>query len=274
MVHVTGSPSWLVSLIKTAFPARFMLARLSRLGPVKRLMSKHLFEGDEIYYLPKDTTLILDQELPAMDSVPLPSSIVHGFIDKASHAWIMHECLCRSASKCKDHPVTLGCLFLGEDVTGINPALGREVTREEAHAHVRVCQEAGLVQLIGKNRLDAGWLMVPGSKLLTICNCCPCCCLWRVLPALHPDLSGHVRKLDGVSISVTGRCTGCGTCEKGACFVDAIHVIDGKARITAQCRGCGRCADACPSKAIEVRVSDPSYLDGPADRIDAIVDVK
>ena len=271
---IMASPTWLVSLIKKGFPFRFVLARLSRLSPVRRVMDKLLFEGDDIYYLPRDNVIHVNQELPSFASTPLPSRIIDTFIKKANHAWIMNKCICRDASKCKEYPIDLGCLFLGDSVVGINPSLGKKVSKEEARAHVQRCRDAGLVQLIGKNRLDASWLMVPEATLLTICNCCPCCCLWRMLPALHPDLSANVKKLDGVSIRVTDGCTGCGACEKGICFVDAIQVVNGKARISGDCRGCGRCASACPGHAIKVTVTDPAYLDKPERRIDSIVSLK
>jgi hypothetical protein len=90
----------------------------------------------------------------------------------------MNTCLCRDAKQCKDYPIDLGCLFLGEAALGINPRLGRGVTKREALEHIRRCREAGLVHLIGRNKLDTVWLGVgPGDKLLTICHCCPCCCL-------------------------------------------------------------------------------------------------
>ncbi|MDY6794139.1 MAG: hypothetical protein SWK76_02475 [Actinomycetota bacterium] len=59
---------------------------------------------------------------------------------------------------------------------GINPKLGRRVTREEAREHVRRCREAGLFHIIGRNKIDMVWLNIRlGQRLLTICNCCPCC---------------------------------------------------------------------------------------------------
>ena len=88
----------------------------------------------------------------------LPSQVVEHFIEKANYHWIMNTCLCRDASKCKDYPVTLGCLFLGEAALGINPKLGRR-GRRRAHDHVKRCREARLVHLIGCNKLDRIWLV-------------------------------------------------------------------------------------------------------------------
>jgi hypothetical protein len=77
----------------------------------------------------------------------------------------MNSCICREAERCEDYPIDLGCLFLGEAALGINPQLGRRVTKEKALQHVRRCREAGLVHLIGRNKLDTMWLGVgPGDR--------------------------------------------------------------------------------------------------------------
>jgi Fe-S-cluster-containing hydrogenase component 2 len=56
--------------------------------------------------------------------------------------------------------------------------------------------------------------------------------------------------------------------------VNAIHLQDGRASIDQDtCRGCGRCAEACPSKAIEMRISDGLFIDKTIEAIERIVDV-
>ena len=66
----------------------------------------------------------------------LPTDLVDLFIDRAHYHWIMNFCICREASGCRDYPIDMGCLFLGEAVLGIHPKLGRLVSREEALAHL------------------------------------------------------------------------------------------------------------------------------------------
>lgn len=47
-------------------------------------------------------------------------------------------------------------------------------------------------------------------------------------------------------------CIGYGSCVK-ACHFDAIHIIDGVARVDKEkCRGCQKCMDACPNHLIEM----------------------
>ena len=231
---------------------------------------------DDLFYLPGDRVLIsLNQPVPRGENVLLPSHVVEHFIEAAGYHWIMDRCLCRDAEKCQDYPIDLGCLFLGESAAGINPKLGRRVTRDEALAHVRRCQEAGLVHLIGRNKLDTVWLGVgPGDRLLTICHCCPCCCLWRVLPDVRAEIGAGLMRMPGVVVRVTERCVGCGECTQGTCFVDAIRLENGRAVIDPACRGCGRCVAVCPHGAIELVVEDDDYVEQAIRRISAHVDVR
>ena len=187
----------------------------------------------------------------------------------------MNYCICRKSNDCKDYPIDYGCLFLGEAALGINPQLGRRVSEEKALEHVKKCREVGLIHLIGRNKLDAMWLNVnPGNKLLSICNCCPCCCLWRILPDITPEIGRKVTKLSGVEVTVTDRCIGCGTCTENVCFVDAIHLQDSRAVIGVECRGCGRCVEVCPNNAIEFKLTNTDFLNDSIDRISAVVDVE
>jgi Fe-S-cluster-containing hydrogenase component 2 len=64
--------------------------------------------------------------------------------------------------------------------------------------------------------------------------------------------------MPGLTVTVTDRCIGCGTCTQGVCFVDAIQLENGRAVISDECRGCGRCANICSQQAIEIDVPDTS----------------
>ena len=266
-------PLWLVTLLKLGFPGRFLLARLTRAPVLGALVDRWLFAGDHLVYLPRDRVIPIGQPLEPPGEVVLPSQVVEYFIERAGYHWLMDTCICRSASRCRDYPIDLGCLFLGRAALGINPRLGRRVSREEALAHVRRCREAGLVHLVGRNRLDTVWLGVgPGERLLTICNCCPCCCLWRVLPHIAPQIGRKIARMPGVTVAVTDRCTGCGACTKDVCFVQAIHLNGGRATISDACRGCGRCVSTCPHEAIELSVDGDAVATAIA-RLSALVDV-
>ncbi|MHA1862586.1 MAG: DUF362 domain-containing protein, partial [Candidatus Thorarchaeota archaeon] len=206
-----AKPVWYVNLLKRAFPKRRFLAKLTKTPLLGRLVDKMLFEGDDVMYLPKDSvaqkTIQIGKKLDRPVETALPSEIVHHFIEKANYHWVMNFCICRDAAKCEDYPIEYGCLFMGEATEGINPKLGRRVSKEEAHEHVKRCREAGLVHLIGRNKLDTSWLGIsPGDKLLTVCNCCPCCCLWKMLPDIKPEIGRKITRMPGVNVSVTNAC--------------------------------------------------------------------
>ena len=57
----------------------------------------------------------------------------------------------------------------------------------------------------------------------------------------------------------TTSCIACGMCER-TCKFDAIHVVDGVARVDYdKCKGCGMCAQKCPKKIILFPLKDYPY---------------
>ena len=266
-------PVWVVNLIKIGFPRLFTFARLTKQPLIGKATDHLLFEGDDVTFLPRDNTVRVDRAVEPSTDMVLPSRVVEHFTTLAKHRWIMNDCICRSASDCRDYPINLGCIFLGEAGQGINPKLGRPASLEETLEHAQRCREAGLVHLIGRNKLDSIWLGVgPGTKLLTICNCCPCCCLWRAIPHLNSTIGEKVQGMPGVRVAVGEECTGCGSCQE-QCFVDAIDLETGQAVITDSCRGCGRCVDVCPNEAISLSVENDAFYKEMVERISGLVDV-
>jgi NAD-dependent dihydropyrimidine dehydrogenase PreA subunit len=267
-------PNLLVGAVKKPFPYRFALAELTKLPILGSFVDYSLFHDDDILYLPHDRIIEIHEAVDPSQDMLLPSQVVEHFVEEANYHWIMDSCLCREADRCEHYPVDLGCLFLGQATLGINPKLGRHVTKGEALEHLRRCREAGLVHMVGRNKLDTLWLGVgPGNKLLTICNCCPCCCLWRVIPNVAPEISAKVNRMPGVSVTVGDGCVACGTCTEGVCFVDAIHLSNRHAVITEDCRGCGRCVIVCPEQVIELTIDDEQFVKRSIDRLSARVDV-
>ena len=276
----------MVGLAKAGFGRRMLMAKATKVWPLGWLVNRLLFEEDRMIYLPKDSVALrapgksvdVRVDIPAeWTNTVLPSEIVEHFIRESKHHFIMDACLCRDASDCKDYPKDLGCLFLGRGAARIDERLGRRVTVDEALAHVRRCREAGLVHLIGRNKIDAV-VFDTGRKedLMSICSCCPCCCLWKMLPELSPDISGGVTRMPGVTVAVTDSCTGCGRCvESEVCFVGAISMADERAVIDqGLCRGCGRCTESCTSSAIILTIDDRDFLRRAVDAIAPLVDLR
>ena len=267
-------PLWFVKLLKKTFPNIKIIAKLTNFPILGKIFDYLLFRGDNIIYLPQDKVIDINIPLGEYNDYVLPSQVLEYFINKAKNHWVMNFCICRSSMNCQDYPVDLGCLFLGDAVLDINPQLGKLVTKEQALEHLRKCREAGLVQMIGRNRLDAQWLGVShGEKLLSICNCDPCCCLWRIAPTLATKIGSKIQKMPGLEIKVTDKCIGCGTCTKGICFVNAIQLIENHAQISKECRGCGRCVEICPEKAIQIIVNDTEFVSKSIKKIEKLIDV-
>jgi len=268
-------PLWVDNIIKKTFPQRFLAARLTRVPGLGRLMERWLFEGDELIVLPRERTIRVDQAVADLDQTVLPSQVVEHFINEANYHFLMHTCICREAEGCRDYPIELGCLFLGEAALGINPRLGRRVTKEEALDHARKCREAGLVHLIGRGKLDTVRFNVgPGEKLLTICNCCPCCCLWKILPLVSGAISEKVHRMPGVRVWVNENCTGCGQCASDTCFVSAITMDGSRAMIGEACRACGRCVSVCRESAITLSFEAQHPVQDSIARLAPLVNIK
>ena len=157
-----GRALWFVRLIKDAFPGRFLGARATRLPILGRLVDRWLFDGDDLVFLPRDRavqTITVDADIERPESVLLPSRVVEHFIELASVHWIMDFCICRAAAGCRDFPIELGCLFLGEAALGINPELGWQFGSEERDYGFRTrCTKLvdirETIQFPGKIKLD------------------------------------------------------------------------------------------------------------------------
>jgi ferredoxin len=146
------------------------------------------------------------------------------------------------------------------------------VSKEEALEHAKLCREAGLVHMVGQNRLDSIWLGArPAEDLMTICNCCPCCCLWGLIPDLNPKISHKIDRMPGVEVLVGENCTGCELCMNGVCFTKSIIMENGQARITLECRGCGRCVEICPENAITLTINGNEDIQEVISRLDKLV---
>jgi len=268
---------WFVNLLKRSFGLRDIGAKITNWPILGQVMERALFNGhrtgDALFYLPKDT-VVINQKIEDQENIVVPSMVVEHFINEAKQIFLMNECICRSAEGCQDYDHDIGCIFLGEAVLDINPRLGRLVDKETALAHVKRAREAGLVHLIGRDKIDSVWMgATPSTRLMTICNCCPCCCLFRFLSNLAPKLQKKIERMPFVRVEVTEDCIGCGACTEEICFIDAIHLVNGKAVISEDCRGCGICAEHCPEGAIRVVIEREDYIDNAIRRLSQAVDV-
>jgi len=242
-------------------------ARLTKFPPVGRLVKHFFFDGDFAVYLPHK------KAQKGQVKVVLPDAVVNYFIEQASFRFQMNGCVCRETNRCQNYPPDLGCLFLGEAARGINPALGREVGVAEAKAIQKRVDELGLINMVGKLRLDRVLLAVsPGERLLTICHCCECCCLFNLLPYLATPIGARFRSWTGLRSRWTGPAAVVADASKPA--LPGLSALKReKPSSEKQCRGCGRCVTSCPAEAITLIIEKDDFIEESILRIRSYVQV-
>ena len=270
-------PRLSVAMVNRVFNTRYRLARITRRFPrFGKLVRKIAFDGDDMSVIPKAGTARTVELNINIDNAGernvVPTDLVKNVLRRSEKIFIMDFCLCRQSNECKDYPIDRGCIFVGKGTERIPEKYGRFVTQEEACQYIDECDRLGLVHIIGRNKLDSLWLHTgKHTDLMTICNCCPCCCLWNMVRDIDGGIASSYRRMAGVEVSVdTDKCIGCGICME-RCFVRAIRIEDGKCQLDdAKCRACGRCTEECPTEAITITF-DPSVIDSESDRIYALV---
>jgi ferredoxin len=238
-----------VALLLRLWPLGRTMNRLARL-PVLGLMLRPFYgpAANEAIIIPVHETV------SGTESVTLPLPLLTPLVESASGRFILEACLCRRAEGCQNHPVDIGCLFLGDAAAAIHPELGRPTGVPEALAHVQRALEAGLVPMVVHASFDAWILGIPYRRMLAVCFCCDCCCTVRHgLREGPPAFWETVRRLPGLSVEAGPECVACGTCLE-ACPVGVISLEGGRARVGAACKGCGRCVAACPTGAMHLAI--------------------
>lgn len=247
-----------IFVVNRIFNWRFRIAGLTKKSKLaKKVIDKMLFEDDEILVIPN--TINVNQKIESAGSEFLPTEVIKDVIRRCDDIVIMNTCLCRTSSDCKDYPHDIGCIFLGPTSNKIPEAISHKATVEEALAHVDEADATGLSHIIGRNKIDSVWMNVrPGKGLLTICHCCPCCCLWKVYSNLDEDINGKIEMLDGINITIhEDICRLCKKCLKNVCIFKAIGLKDNKITIdTNNCKGCGLCVNTCKFDAITIDYTD------------------
>lgn len=223
---------------------------------------------------PSETTLTfvpICEELEIPPGSAAPVSIIERFIREASDHLILSKCPCRTQAGCEEFDRDFGCMFLGPAVREVDPEVGRLVSMEESLRHLREATGAGLISCLGAFKPDAVMLGVRDHRsLMTICHCCPCCCLSNSISHAGQEARDLIVKLEGLEIEITEECNGCGLCVE-ACVFDQITVPDGRAAIGADCKGCGRCAAVCRRGGVRITIEDPSYIEECVARISSKV---
>jgi ferredoxin len=198
----------------------------------------------------------VNRVISGTESVVLPPDVLEALVTRASRHVTLNQCLCRRAEHCHTYSRDIGCLFLGDAASQINPELGRALSPDEALAHARQAVDAGLTPMIVHAAYDAELLGIDYDRMLAVCFCCDCCCTVRKSLRSGPhEFEETVLRFPGLRVEVGPECSGCGQCLH-LCAAAAIRLEDGRAAISEACKGCGRCAATCPQGAIALHLDD------------------
>jgi NAD-dependent dihydropyrimidine dehydrogenase PreA subunit len=191
-----------------------------------------------------------------------PIHMVQRAIEESSYRVVMNKCMCRDCHSCKNYPIELGCIMLGEACRKmVSSGIARYVTVEEALDHLEHAAQLGLVSVTAWAEIEALWMGISPEqheRYMEICLCCPCCCigfhqLKKVMSV--PVMKDRFRSV-GWKACCTGDCISCGLCVD-ACPMDAIELSGKGISVSDECIGCGLCAFQCPEKAIAMEESEP-----------------
>jgi len=162
------------------------------------------------------------------------------------------------------------------DVKEIFPKIrGHFGTKEDAMDRVKKAYDNGLITVIAKLKWDAeGMGVTDRGHFMTVCFCCPCCCIAGKRMYGTLELQNMMQRMEGITVKVDEElCVGCEEC-MNICVFDGMEMEDGIAQVNQEkCLGCGRCERVCPNNAITISLDDPKRLEEFIRRIEAKVDV-
>ncbi|HSR31273.1 MAG TPA: hypothetical protein VLY63_11970, partial [Anaerolineae bacterium] len=77
-------------------------------------------EGDEAIIIP------VQEAVRGTESAVLPLALLTPLIERASERVILNEWLCRRGVNCEAYPHEIGCVYLGDGASEIDPARGKQ----------------------------------------------------------------------------------------------------------------------------------------------------
>ncbi len=197
-------------------------------------------------FFPKPFTRVIpvNQSIDAGKQKILDADSVDKIIESAEVIAVTN-CTCRIiAHKC-DKPLEV-CLQVNNAARyTLDRGSGRELTKTEALAILRKCEEDGLVH-VTMNKMHVGHF---------ICNCCDCCC--QALPLVIKEGLKICDPSRFQAIIDPDQCSSCETC-LDRCYFNALELSETAGGsetmsvIRDKCMGCGLCQVTCPEEAISM----------------------
>lgn len=225
----------------------------------------------------------INKSLGKYENTVIPMKVFEHFLSKAAVVVMEDTCGCRHYRGCKNHDVSIGCMHIGRDMLNrdledLEPGTsenipGRIATKEEAIERVRLAYENGLMPLLGSGGMEGDNAPNTG-KLLSMCFCCPCCCVNGIFLRNGTSALKLFNRLEGLHVEVDKDiCVGCGECLE-ICAFKGMEMNDGKAEVNQnRCLGCGKCETTCPNGAISIHFDDISRIDEFINTLESYVDV-
>lgn len=126
--------------------------------------------------------------------------------------------MCRESHDCKDYPVDLGCLFLGEGARTLHYKGARELTKDEALDRLERAKRRGLVNNIIWSRGELKLLGADEKRTIELCSCCPCCCLMFKTRDASKAFTDGFKGFGVCKVVDADECTHCTNCEQACPF--------------------------------------------------------
>jgi len=253
------------------------LVFLSRIPVFNKLFKNH-YDPDHSSGSP----IPINISLGTYENQMVPLVVLEHFLQKASTRYLV-DCGCRIRNNCEDYNYRFGCMYLGKGADKLDLTFPWRI---EKHAHIATFEEAmeqakkavdsGLVPVMGRYRAEAAvmYALPDEGDMLTICYCCPCCCVQGGYKHGSATIRRVFKRMEGIRVEVDqDLCVGCEECLE-VCIYAGINMEDGKAKIDQNnCLGCGRCERKCPNDAISITIDDINSVNELIARIESYVDV-
>lgn len=270
-------PSWWFEFLRIVWPFTTVSAKMTQWPVVGRffaILARPLFIGKNFHV----THIPVNLDVKGGGSSHIPELVLEELIRRSAHRITINRCHCRDSEHCQHYPIEDACLHLGEGTSYLDPHIATPRTVESAIAHMRKMIGMGLIPMIGRVRMDDLFYGTPNTgRSLTVCFCCPCCCMIMNTTRYMPDATQNaIVKLKGLRIAVDPhRCKSCGTCTQN-CFMGALRISgEGIVRDEARCKGCGKCISVCPNGVVSAAVSDlPAAVADLEGRISSLIDYR